>query len=257
MKPENIISFENPEIGKVRTLFLDGEPWFVGKDVAEALGYANSRDALSHHVDDDDKGAAELDTPGGMQAMSIVNEAGLYSLIFGSRLDSAKKFKRWVAKEVLPELRKNGQYSMKGGTSLSNETNGYLSIVSELSLQLKDLRERNLELEQRLYESEKEKELFKHDAALYQKYVSSDGLLCFRETAKQLGISGSDFIKWLRDKRYIQSVKSTNYKAMKISIENGWMKIIPFRTAAGFNGYKTMVTPKGAMYFAEELGLNL
>lgn len=104
--------FSNPEFGQVRTLTLEGEPWFVGKDVAVALGYENHRDALRKHVEDEDKGASQIATPSGTQQMTIINESGLYALIFGSKLDSAKKFKHWVTHEVLPAIRKNGTYSM-------------------------------------------------------------------------------------------------------------------------------------------------
>lgn len=98
--------FENQEFGKIRTVTIDGEPWFVGADVAIALGYSNPRDALAKHVDAEDKGVAKCDTLGGMQTLSIINESGIYSLIMSSKLSSAKRFKRWVTHEILPALRK-------------------------------------------------------------------------------------------------------------------------------------------------------
>jgi len=104
--------FQNNEFGQIRTLMIDDEPWFVGKDVADAIGYSNTRDALSKHVDDEDKGVANCDTLGGTQEMVIINESGLYSLILSSKLPSAKKFKRWVTSEVLPSIRKTGSYSV-------------------------------------------------------------------------------------------------------------------------------------------------
>lgn len=104
--------FQNEEFGEVRSLVINDEPWFVGKDVATVLGYTNPRDALSKHVDDEDKGVAKCDTLGGKQNLSVVNESGLYSLIFGSKLPSAKKFKHWVTSEVLPTLRKTGKYEI-------------------------------------------------------------------------------------------------------------------------------------------------
>ena len=90
----------------------DGEVWFVGKDVAEALGFTNSRDAIATHVFDDDKGVEIIDTLGGKQKMTAINESGLYALVFGSRLESAKRFKRWVTYEVLPAIRNTGSYDM-------------------------------------------------------------------------------------------------------------------------------------------------
>ena len=103
--------FQNAEFGSVRTATIDGEPYFVGKDVATILGYSNPRDAISKHVDDEDKGVAKCDTLGGNQNMTIINESGLYSLILSSKLPTAKKFKRWVTSEVLPSIRKHGAYA--------------------------------------------------------------------------------------------------------------------------------------------------
>lgn len=104
--------FVSEEFGNIRTVTIDNEPWFVGKDVAEALGYERAADAIRQHVEADDKGVGEIQTPGGTQRMVIINESGLYALIFGSRLESAKRFKRWVTAEVLPALRRTGTYSM-------------------------------------------------------------------------------------------------------------------------------------------------
>lgn len=100
------------ESNKIRTVMIDNEPYFVGKDVCNVLGYTNSRDAIKTHVFEDDKGVETIDTLGGKQNMTIINESGLYALIFGSRLESAKKFKRWVTSEVLPTLRRTGGYRL-------------------------------------------------------------------------------------------------------------------------------------------------
>lgn len=102
--------FKNDSFGEIRTIVIDEEPWFVGKDVAAALGYSNPRDALSKHVDDEDKGVAKHDTLGGTQDMTIISESGLYSLTLSSKLPSAKQFKRWITSEVLPTMRKTGGY---------------------------------------------------------------------------------------------------------------------------------------------------
>lgn len=109
MKNE-VITFNNEEFGSVRCMSIDNEPWFVGKDVATALGYSNSRKAIQDHVDEEDKGVTKRDTLGGKQNMTIINESGLYSLILHSKLPSAKKFKHWVTSTVLPSIRKNGGY---------------------------------------------------------------------------------------------------------------------------------------------------
>lgn len=102
--------FESPKFGKVRTLERDGEPWFVGKDVAAALGYENPQRAIRNHVDDEDKRVVEMDTPGGRQPIILINESGLYSLILSSRHPIAKEFKHWVTSQVVAGTRQNGMY---------------------------------------------------------------------------------------------------------------------------------------------------
>lgn len=102
--------FENAEFGKVRTVVIENEPWFVGKDVAEILGYSNPRDAILKHVDEEDKGVAKCDTLGGAQDFTVINESGVYALVFGSKLPAAKRFKHWVTSEVLPQIRRTGGY---------------------------------------------------------------------------------------------------------------------------------------------------
>lgn len=119
-KDKEIQIFNNPEFGEVRTVSIDGEPWFVGRDIALALGYSNTKDALAKHVDDDDKKMGSQnatpsikDSLGRDQYPVFINESGLYSLVLSSKLPTAKKFKRWVTSEVLPAIRKHGGYSVK------------------------------------------------------------------------------------------------------------------------------------------------
>lgn len=97
---------------QIRTLLINNEPYFIGKDVASILGYSNTRKAINDHVDEDDKGVTKCDTLGGKQDLIVINESGLYSLILSSKLPTAKKFKRWVTSEVLPAIRKTGQYQV-------------------------------------------------------------------------------------------------------------------------------------------------
>lgn len=105
--------FNNAEFGQVRTIVKNEEVWFVGKDVAEALGYSNTRDALTKHIDNEDRADVAIHDGRQNRSMIIINESGLYSLVFSSKLPSAKKFKHWVTREVLPSIRKTGSYSMK------------------------------------------------------------------------------------------------------------------------------------------------
>lgn len=104
--------FANDQFGEVRTLTKDGEPWFVGKDVADILGYSDTAQAVRKHIDNEDKGVVEMTTPGGKQPVTIINESGLYSLIFSSKLPTAKEFKHWVTSEVLPSIHKTGEYKI-------------------------------------------------------------------------------------------------------------------------------------------------
>lgn len=106
-----LMIFNNPEFGEIRTVEIDGEPWLVGKDVALALGYKNPQEAIRTHVDDEDKGVSEILTPGGKQKIPVINESGLYALVLSSKLPGAKKFRRWVTAEVLPSIRKTGTYT--------------------------------------------------------------------------------------------------------------------------------------------------
>ncbi|PJK24625.1 phage antirepressor KilAC domain-containing protein [Enterococcus mundtii] len=139
MNTPQIFNFEQKE---VRTILVNDEPYFVGKDVAEVLGYSNTQKAILNHVDEEDKGVTKWDTLGGKQNMTIINESGLYSLILKSKLPNARKFKRWVTSEVLPTIRKSGIY-----------TNVPQSFAQALRLAA-DLEEKNQLLEQQIAEYE-------------------------------------------------------------------------------------------------------
>ena len=126
--------FKNTDFGEIRTITIDNEPWFVGKDVAEILGYAKSRNAIATHVDEEDKREAPIQGyPGGTQMMTIINESGLYSLVLSSKMPDAKKFKRWVTSEVLPQIRKTGTYMDL--TSLPPELQLMNALVQQVNIQ--------------------------------------------------------------------------------------------------------------------------
>ena len=136
--------FSNPEFGAVRTTMIEGQPYFIGKDVADILGYSNSRKALADHVDERDKGVTKCDTPGGMQELAVINESGLYSLIFSSKLPTAKNFTHWVTSDVLPSIRRTGTYSISQ-PQISHE---------EYELRRKDLDVRGAQILQSLIDKE-------------------------------------------------------------------------------------------------------
>lgn len=143
-----IFSFEKQD---VRTVVINSEPWFVGKDVTDILGFKNNRDAIKTHVFKEDKGVDSIDTLGGKQQMTIINESGLYALIFGSKLPKAKEFNRWVTNEVLPSIRKHGTY-------MTDQTIDQLlddpDLIIGLATQLKEEREEKALLEQQIAEYE-------------------------------------------------------------------------------------------------------
>lgn len=153
MNENKLEVYSNVEFGAVRTLVIDGEPYFVGKDVATILGYTETAKAIREHIDDDDKGVSILDTPGGKQKMTVINESGLYSLILSSKLPTAKKFKRWVTSEILPAIRKHGSYNADY-SSLSPQ----LQYLITLEQKTKALEQKQTELENKLAESEKNRD---------------------------------------------------------------------------------------------------
>ena len=120
--------FKNAEFGQIRTCMVNGETYFVGKDVASALGYKNASKAMADHVDDEDKGVTKRYTLGGKQEMTVINESGLYALILSSKLESARRFKRWVTSEVLPAIRQNGRYELQQQVFKMEEQNRALEI---------------------------------------------------------------------------------------------------------------------------------
>ncbi|HAR7529232.1 TPA: BRO family protein [Staphylococcus aureus] len=141
----------------VRTLEVDGEPYFIGKDVADILGYANGRDALSKHVDAEDKLTSQIATAGQNRNVTIINESGLYSLIFSSKLENAKRFKRWVTSEVLPTLRRTGTYQTKPLTT---------------SEQIQLIAQGNTELDERVTKIEETYPIMHGEAKHIQKLVA-------------------------------------------------------------------------------------
>lgn len=143
--------FNNPDFGDIRTVEIDGEVWFVGKDIAEALGYGKGKslnNAVANHVDDEDKGVTEMETPGGIQKMVIINESGMYALILSSKLESAKKFKKWVTSEVLPAIRKNGSYTMPISTNdkIMLLAQGHMELQQEVDSIKKDMESLKMDL---------------------------------------------------------------------------------------------------------------
>lgn len=182
---KNVLDFQF-EGHDVRAIAIDGEPWFVGKDVAEALGYSNTRKAIRDHLDDDEKMEERIVTPSrGKQKMTLINESGLYALILSSKLESAKKFKKWVTSEVLPSIRKNGGY-IYGQENMSED-----ELLSR-ALILANSRILSLESKNEKLEEEKQDVTF-----LSELFVGSKDRWLTTEIANYYGMSAVKFNKLL------------------------------------------------------------
>lgn len=184
--------FNNADFGSIRTLDINGEPWLVGKDVAEALGYSNSRKALIDHVDEEDKGVTKCDTLGGIQELTVINESGVYSLVFSSKLPTAKKFKRWVTSEVLPAIRKHGVFVMD---DIINNTDALIEALQ--AFKAEKIRRQALEVEnaiQRQQIAEMEPKVSYYDKVLQSKDPVKTSII-----AKDYGYSAKNFNQLLKE----------------------------------------------------------
>ena len=241
----NLKIFENAEFGQIRTAEVDGEPWFVGKDVAEALGYAEPRSAVSKKVEEVDRGVAEMETPSGKHNMTIINESGLYALIFGSKLESAKRFKHWVTSEVLPAIRKHGAYAVD--ELLNNPEMAIKAFTA-----LKEEREKNKRLQTDV-DRMKPKEIFA-DAVSASKTSILIGDLA--KILKQNGINTGQnrLFETLRKDGYLIKQKGSNWNMpTQRAMEMGLFEIKESTHIDG-NGCNvttktTKVTGKGQQYF--------
>ena len=235
-----IQTYTNPEFGPVRAVERDGEPWFVGKDVAQALGYAKPSDAARKLVDEEDRGISKMETPSGTQEMTIINESGLYSLILSSKMPSAKKFKRWVTAEVLPALRKNGGYINGQENMTDAEIMAKALVVAQNTIAQRD---------KRISELTVTTQIMQPKADYFDELVDRNLLTNFRETAKQLGIRERTFIAFLVDHKYIYRDKRG--RLMPYAEKNSGLFEIKESTneKTKWSGTQTLITPKGRETF--------
>lgn len=241
--------FNSPEFGAIRTIEKDGEPWFVGKDVAVALGYKDTVNALKSHVDTEDKGGWQITTQFGEKETTIINESGLYSLVLSSKLPTAKKFKRWVTNEVIPSIRKHGAY-MTPETLEAAILNPDTMI--KLCTALKDEQEKRKALEQQI-ESQKPAVLFTGAVE------TSKTSILIGELAKMLKQNGINIgpnrlFEWMRQNGYLIKRKGTDYNMpTQRSMEMGLFEIKETAINNPDGSIRISKTPKvtgkGQVYF--------
>ena len=244
--------FTNSEFGCIRIIEMNGEPWFVGKDVAEALGYSNTRDALSAHVMDEDKNTVVIsDGKRGNPNQTVINESGLYALIFGSKLESAKRFKHWVTSEVLPSIRRNGGY-IKDQKNLTPE-----QIVANALIVAQNI----------INDKDKQIKEMKPHAILGQAITTANTSILIGDLAKILKQNGVDMgaqrlFRWMREKGYLIKRKGTDWNLpTQRSMEIGLFEIKESVHIDG-NGCNRItrtpkVTGKGQQYFVNKFLNNL
>lgn len=236
----NLMIFENPEFGAVRSILIDGDPWFVAADVCKALELEKTNRALSR-LDDDEKGAHSVSTPGGRQRMSIISESGLYSLILGSRKPEARAFKRWITHEVIPSIRKHGAYMTD---SLLNALEAHPEAVPEYLNRLRSENARNRELTRRL-------RLALPKAEYYDAFVDPADCTNIRTTAKELGVPEKQFTRYLEEKKYLFRDKNRKLFPRAVKKSAGLFLVRDFYTERGKLGHYTLITPAGKRHFLE------
>lgn len=242
--------FENKEFGEIRVIEKDNDPWFIGKDVAEILGYSNPRDAIYKHVEFEDKGVAKCDTLGGSQELTVINESGLYSLILSSKLPGAKKFKYWITSEVLPSIRKNGGYIANQENLSDSELMAKALLVAQNTINNKN---KQLEEAHKKIEADSGKVLFAECVE------SSKSSILVGELAKILKQNGIDIgqnrlFKWLRHNKYLISRRGTDFNMPTQTSMNKGLFEIKETTISHSDGHVTTsktpkVTGKGQIYF--------
>ena len=237
-----LFEFENQ---KVRTLKIDDEPYFVGKDVADILGYKNGSRDINNHVDDEDKLKYQISTAGQKREQTLVNESGLYSLILSSKMPNAKRFKHWVTSEVLPAIRKHGAYMTdEKAFNVVHNKNGLADLLQQAADQLK---QKDIQIEE-----------MKPKAMLADAITASETSILVGEMAKILKKNGVNtgqnrFFKWLRENGYLIKRKGTDYNMPTQKSMNLKLFEIKERTIVDGNSTRIVKTPKitgnGQQYF--------
>jgi len=247
--------FNNSEFGAIRTVQINGDVYFVGKDVAEALGYSNSRKAIADHVDDEDKGVTMCDTLGGKQNLTVINESGVYALVFSSKLPTAKKFKHWVTSEILPTIRKHGAYMTEQTLEQALTSPDFLI---QLATQLKEEKEKSAQLESTVSKQNELLERAKPKICFANCVQTAETSILVGELAKLLKQNGINIgqkrlFEWLRNNGYLIKSGSDKNMPTQYSMERGWFEIKE-TVISHSDGHTSIsktpkVTGRGQIYF--------
>lgn len=267
MKELQSFIFESQQL---RTIKVNDEVWFVGKDVATILGYAKTANAISQHVDDEDKGVTRMMTPGGKQNIQVINESGMYSLILSSKMPNAKKFKRWVTHEVLPAIRKHGAYMTD---EKIEEVLTDPDTIIKLATQLKDERQQRLIEQQLRRNAESQVREMKPKALFADAVTSSKSTVLISDlakmikqngvhylyvtvngTTKKLNMGPNNLFKWMRENHYLIARKGSDYNSPTQRSMLMELFEIKEKTIVHSDGHTTIsktpkVTGKGQQYF--------
>ena len=246
-----LMIFNNPEFGEIRTVEVNGEPWLVGKDVAQALGYSDTDQALRKHVDEEDKelltrqndgladrsGNAPVVIPN--RGLTIINESGLYSLVLSSKLPKAKQFRRWVTSEVLPSIRKHGAYLTRDKLwEVATSPEALLKLCTDLLAE----REKNAALRE-------DNARLQSKAVYYDLFIDLHHSTNLRTTAKELDVPERRFVRFLLERRFVYRTPSGCVLPYAKSANDGLFCVRDYYRN-GHTGSYTLVTPKGKLHFA-------
>ena len=238
-----LVTFENAAFGKIRTLTIDGEPWFVAADVCKALELGNPSMTVDR-LDADEKGISSIDTLGGKQRMAIINEPGLYSVILRSRKPEAKAFKRWITHEVIPAIRKHGGYMTK---PLLEQVLENPNLIYEFARRMLEEQQKNERLRQELDRA-------KPKADYYDAFIHPESCTNIRATAKELKVPEKMFTAFLIRKRYLYRAPSGGLMPYAKAADDGLFFVKDYIAVNGHQGVYTLVTPKGKALFLSMLG---
>lgn len=242
--------FKNQEFGTIRTTGINGEPYFVGKDVAEALGYTNPQKAIRDHVDEEDRTVNESFTVNGTMG-TLISESGVYALVFSSKLPNAKQFKHWVTSEVLPTIRKHGAYATPATIEsiIADPDNGIKLLTA-----LRDEQNKNKALEKENSALSVQNETYRPKAEYFDQLVDRKLLTNFTDTAKELGVQRKKFLDFLFAHKYIYRNKHGVIKPYAQYADTdageGLFHIKEcMNEKTDWNGIQTLVTVKGKETF--------